>query len=236
MSIKLYFLSNVFIVLLNRQGSYQLGSHHTISKNARYLLFNWILLISYGGINLFAVYSLTHSWPTQGSVIWFLLIIFCPAFLYHLTFISYVLILQKPPQWTRLFRLMTLIGGVLFAGGVLQYTQKKAFKHFRKAYTPLVELVQHKMPQPCNANYFTLPSVSQYNYSVTHGYHKPVSGLFYNQQRFIVYFQGGSVDMNNSTLFYDSQNHNWLFFHNNDLAMFEQFKRRLEGLQNCPIF
>jgi len=55
-------------------------------KEKKYLLLNWVLLTGYACINLFALYSSAYSWPTQGSIIWFLLIIFCPPFLYHLVF------------------------------------------------------------------------------------------------------------------------------------------------------
>ena len=69
-----------------------------MDKEKKYLLLNWILLISYGCINSFAFYSSVYCWPTQGSIIWLLLIIFCPPFLYHLVFIGYTLSLKKMPH------------------------------------------------------------------------------------------------------------------------------------------
>ncbi|MEY4768995.1 MAG: hypothetical protein RL637_1634 [Pseudomonadota bacterium] len=213
-----------------------MANNYAFNENIRYLLFNWILLIGYGAVNIFAFYDLAHSWPTQGSVIWYLLLIFCPAFLYHLTFISYVLISHQPPQWSRLFRLMTLIVGILFAGGLLQYTQKKALKRFKKAYAPLVEKIQHQMPTPCAINYSKIPEIIHYNRSISSvDSQSSLPKLFYNSQKFVIYFRAGSVDMDNSTLFYDSIDKNWQFFHNSDTASYQQFIQKTIGLTSCLL-
>jgi hypothetical protein len=210
-----------------------------MEKEKKYLLLNWILLTGYGCINLFALYSSAYSWPTQGSVIWFLLIIFCPPFLYHLVFIAYELILKKRLHWKKSYRFITLLCGVLLAGGLLQLTQKISLTRFKTAYSPLVAQVQQKMPLPCDSHYFEIRAVNRYNHSVTQkpfNQGKPSAALLYNPQRFVLYFRGGSVDMDNSTLYYDSETQSWSFFHNDDAVMTESFDTRTKGLIKCPDF
>jgi hypothetical protein len=210
-----------------------------MDKEKKYLLLNWVLLASYACINLFALYSSAHSWPTQGSVIWFLVIIFCPPFLYHLFFIGYVLILKQRPHWKKSYRFLTLLGGILLAGGLLQVTQKISLARVKTAYSPMIALIQQKMPLPCDAHYFEIPQINTYNQSVTQKIlrqSKPSGALFYDSQRFVLHFRGGSVDRDNSTLFYDSQTKNWLFFHNDDVAMTAKFASRLQGLSQCRVF
>lgn len=205
----------------------------------KYLLLHWILLISYGCINLFAVYSSMYSWPTQGSFIWFLLIIFCPFFLYHLVFIGCVTVLNIRPHWKKSYLFLTIISGILLAGGVLQITQKISLARFKTAYSPMVFQVQQKMPFPCNAHYFEIPAVYRYNHSVTQKLlwkGKPTGGLLYNPQRFVLYFRAGSVDMDNSTIFYDSEIKNWQFFHNDEVAEAENFAARSKNLSLCKEF
>jgi hypothetical protein len=208
---------------------------HTKQMRKKFLLLNWILVISYGGIISFAFYSSAYSWPTQGSVIWFLLLIFCPPFLYHCVFISYVLVLDKKPHWKKIYRLITLVGGVLFAGGLLQITQKISLSRFKTAYSPLTEHIQKKMPLPCDTHYFEIPSVHDYNHSVAKK-DKPITGLLYNAQRFVLHIRGGSVDMIGSTLFYDSELKDWSFFHNADSDATEKFAVRIKGLMACKNF
>lgn len=210
-----------------------------MDKEKKYLLLNWILLTSYGCIILFALYSSAFSWPSQGSVIWFLLIIFCPSFLYHLVYIGYVLVLKNRPHWKKSYRFMTLVCGVLLAGGLLQLTQKISLTRFKTAYSPLIAKVQQNMPLPCNGHYFEIPAVASYNHSVTQKIlkqGKPSGSLLYNAQRFVLHFRGGSVDQDNSKLFYDSETKVWNFFHNDDTEESAKFALRTKGLTQCSVF
>lgn len=210
-----------------------------MEKEQKYLLLNWILLTGYGCINLFAFYSSIHSWPTQGSIIWFLLIIFCPPFLYHLVFLGYVLILKQRLHWKKSYRVITMVCGVFLAGGLLQIAQKISLSRFKTAYAPLIAKVQQNMPVPCRGDYFEIPSVQDYNQSVTQKLLKqgrPEAALLYNSQRFVLTFRGGSVDMDSSTLFYDSETKNWRFFHNEDSRESQNLAERSKGLTNCKDF
>lgn len=210
-----------------------------MEKEKKYLLLNWILLTSYGCINLFAIYSSIYSWPTQGSTLWFLLIIFCPPFLHNLVLIGYVAIFKKRPHWKKIYRFLTILCGILLAGGLLQITQKISLARFKSAYSPLLVQIQQKMPQPCDEHYFETPAVYRYNHSVTQKLlkdGKPIGGILYNGQRFVLHFRAGSVDMDNSTLFYDSELKTWRFFHNDDAGEATNFSARSKGLTPCKVF
>lgn len=210
-----------------------------MDKEKKYLLLNWILLTSYGCINLFAIYSSIYSWPTQGSIIWLLLIIFCPPFLYHVAFIIFVFTLKDKQQWQKKCRVITLISGVLLAGGLMQATQNISLLRFKAAYQPLIVAVTEKMPKPCGEDYFDMPQVRRYNYSVTQKIlknGKPTGELLYNAQRFVLFFRAGSVDMDNSSLFYDSEKQSWRFFHNDNTLETKNFSNRIKGLGRCSRF
>ena len=210
-----------------------------VTLKKKYLLLNWILLASYGFILLFALYSSIYCWPTQGSVIWFLLIIFCPPFLYHGVFTGYTLIFNKLPHWKKSYRFITLVVGFFLAGGLLQITQSQSLSRFKTAYAPLIAQVHAKMPQPCHGDYFDIPQVQNYNASVTQKIltqGKPMAALFYNSQRFVVYFRAGSVDAGGSTLFYDSDSKSWRFFHHSDVQATDNFRFRVHKLTKCSQF
>lgn len=207
--------------------------------NKKFLLVNWILVISYSCIIFFALYSSIYSWPTQGSVIWFLLIIFCPPFLYHCCFIGSALGLNKKLHWKKTYRLATFGFGILLAGGLLQLTQKVSLSRFKTAYTPLIMRVQQKMPQPCDSHYFEIPQVTAYNRTVTQKIlhqNKPIARLLFDKQRFILQFRAGAVDVEGSSLVYDSQTQKWHFFHNRENQEVEKFAERIKGLTSCNDF
>ena len=92
---------------------------------------------------------------------------------------------------------------------------------------------------PCKGDYFEIASVKRYNASVISKIliqNKPEGRLLYNTRRFILNFRGGSIDMNNSTLFYDSETKIWHFFHNDTLKETANFAERTQGLIQCRIF
>ena len=210
-----------------------------ITHKKKYLLFNWILFTGYGCIILFALYSSIYCWPTQGSVIWFLLIFFCPPFLYHGIFIGYALASDKLLHWKKSYRFVTLIVGFLLTGGLLQITQYLSLLHFKTAYRPFIAQIQANLPQPCNKEYFKIPQVQQYNASVTQKILKqgqPAGALFYNKQRFVLYFRAGSVDPGGSYLSYESQTRQWTLFHHNDFAAVDKFAAQIHKLTQCQRF
>ncbi len=210
-----------------------------VTSKKKYLLLNWVLFISYGCIILFALYASIYCWPTKGSVIWFLIIIFCPPFLYHLVFIGYALLFNKTLHWKKSYRFITLIIGFLLAGGLLQLTQYLSLSRFKTAYQPLIAQIQITMPHPCRADYFKIPQVQSYNLSLiqkSFDKQKPTGALFYNSQRFVLYLRGGSVDIAGSHLVYDSQVKQWVFFHDTDMQALDKFNNQINKLPRCQQF
>lgn len=210
-----------------------------MDKQKKSLLLNWILLVIYSAINISTIYSLSHSWPNQGSFLWFLLVFFCPPFLYHFISISYGLALQKDFRWKKSLRLATFIAGFLLAGSLLQYAQRSSLRKFNRAYQPLIERVKQKMPTPCDELYFQTAKVRTYNHRINRMVSrqgKPIGELLYNEQRFIIHFLGGSIDIDGSTVFYDSDIGEWQLFHNDDMQKMDNLNFRQLGLTKCEAF
>ena len=210
-----------------------------MDKHKKSLLLHWVLLVIYSSINIYTVYSLSHSWPNKGSFAWFLLIFFCPPFLYHFITLSYELAVRKLFCWKKSLRFATLIAGILLAGNLLQYAQNSSLRKFNRAYTPLIERIIKKMPEPCDGQYFQIPKIATYNNKVNRLINhkgKPIGELLYNHHRFIVHFQGGSVDIDGSTIFYDSEIKQWQIFHNDEFSLLDDFNFRRIGLTKCEAF
>ena len=203
------------------------------------LVVNWILLLIYSSINIYTIYSLSHSWPNEGSFSWFLLIFFCPPFLYHFIFISYTLATKENFRWKKCLRLGTLIIGVLLAGGLLNYTQNSSLRKLNRAYFPMIKELNKNMPKPCDYNLLQIPEIVVYNGKTNRMIlkeGKPIGELWYNSTRFIISFLGGSVDIDGSTFFYDSKVQQWQIFHNDNLQMKEKFNNSRLKLKKCDAF
>ena len=203
------------------------------------LVINWVLLVIYSSINIYTIYSLSHSWPNKGSLSWFLLLIFCPPFLYHFIAISYTLATKENFRWKKCLRLGTIIIGVLLAGGLLNYTQKSSLRKLNRAYFPMIKALNKHKLMPCGRDYLQIPKVVIYN-GKTHRMimkdGKPIGELWYSPTRFIISFLGGSVDIEGSTLFYDSKIQHWQVFHNDNLEMKEKLNNKRLKLKKCDTF
>ena len=202
-------------------------------------LLSWVLLVFYGIINTYTVYTLAYSWPNTGNFLWFALLFCCPPFLYHLSLICYNLAQKKDYPWKKSLRFATLILGYLLASSLLHYTQNSSLRKFTRAYAPLVNRINDKMPAPCDEQYFQISKVRAYNHKISRKISKqgrPIGKMLYNKQRFIVHFLGNSVDVEGSTIFYDSKTQTWQLFHNNDFEMSDNFNNLKSNLVTCKTF
>ncbi|NOQ35975.1 MAG: hypothetical protein GQ569_08770 [Methylococcaceae bacterium] len=216
-----------------------------MDKHKKSLLISWILLVIYSVIIIKTVYNLSHAWPNKGSFEWFLLIFFCPPFLYHFTALSYGLAIQQIFPWKKTLRLVTLILGFLLAGNLLQYAQKSSLRKFNRAYQPMIELIEENLPNSCDEietstlckkPYLEIPKTAAYNNKAKQMISregKPIGELLYNEQRFMLHFMGGSVDIDGSTIFYDSEVKQWQIFHNDNLEMMDEFNFKRLKLTKC---
>jgi hypothetical protein len=200
------------------------------------LLLNAIILAICSGISLYTLYDLSYSWPTQGCFGWFILIFLAPFFIYQLLAIGHFLIHQNLLTQKFTTSLLSLFFGFLLAGAALQYTQNNALQRFIRAYAPMIQHIKHNMPTPCDQYYFKLPSVQHYNTKtarmiVQNG--NPIGMLRHNSREFLLHFQGGSIDIEGSTLYYDSTTERWHFFHNNNLPEKAIFNQRHLALAKC---
>ncbi|MCK5898003.1 MAG: hypothetical protein KAG10_10220 [Methylococcales bacterium] len=200
------------------------------------LFFNAIILVICFGIGLYILYDLSYSWPHNGCTVWFILLFLAPIFLYHGISISHFLLSKKPLIRKKTISLVSLIFGILFAGGLLQLTQHNSLQRFSRIYAPMIEKIQKNLPEPCDEAYFEMPDIKSYNSkahrSITK-YDKPVGGLLYNKNQFILYFLSPSINVDRSTLFYDSTVKKWQLFQNDNLQAKGFFEQRRLAFLEC---
>jgi hypothetical protein len=65
--------------------------------------------------------------------------------------------------------------------------------------------------------------------------HRPAGNLAYDRTRFVLSFGAGSIDIDGSTIFYDSTVGHWKLFHNDDTGDSGALDQRIEGLAACKV-
>ncbi|MCK5871477.1 MAG: hypothetical protein KAG26_01525 [Methylococcales bacterium] len=205
------------------------------------LFFSAIVLFICSCIGVYTLYDLAYSWPNKGCFLWFIVIFVSPIFLYYSVSIGYFLGTKKPLTQKKTTFLLSLIFGILFAGGLLQYTQSNSLQRFSRIYAPMIQKIQQNMPEPCHYAYFESTAIKAYNAKIHRSVMKddrPVGGLLYNKDQFILYFLSQSINVEGSTLFYDSEVEKWQLLQNDNpeaTAIFQQ--QRLAFIEcNTPYF
>jgi len=64
---------------------------------------------------------------------------------------------------------------------------------------------------------------------------QPRGRLHHDARRFVLRYHGGSIDIDGSTVYYDSQVGQWRLFHNDDKEAEAQLERLTEGLKECKV-
>ena len=64
---------------------------------------------------------------------------------------------------------------------------------------------------------------------------RPAAKLKYDNKRFVLAFGGGSMDIDGSTIYYDSGAQAWRKFHNDDATASTLYVRLGEGLAECAL-
>lgn len=124
--------------------------------------------------------------------------------------------------------MISVIAGLFLIVPVYSVANKTAMKKFQSKYDPLVAQLQAEKNDLCrNMSDFIRTRKLK-------GIKKP-KALYYNNEYFILSFHGGSIDIDGSTITYNSKTGQWEIFHNQT----EEKRRKLEGItkdmQNCFV-
>jgi hypothetical protein len=196
-------------------------------------IFRAALLLAYAAVVAWAFVDQSTEWPHVGSWDSLVFVLFCPGIVFQA--VNLVFRWRKGRVLTRrwLVRLATIPAGLLLALMLTSWASALALSTFKRAYAPFVAEVGAHLTDPCPTatRAFDIPAVADYNRRT--GSESPVGKLRYDKRRFVLSFGGGSIDMDGSTIFYDSQAKTWRQFHNDnhDTA----YDRLVDGLAECSL-
>jgi hypothetical protein len=173
------------------------------------------------------------AWPHQGSWAEVVLIFVGPGMLFQAVNLAFLWRFQRRPARRWLIRLFTVPAGLLLGVALSAWASGRARAGFTEAYQPFVAQVGAHLADSCGraAELFAIPSVAAYNAQT--GWDHPVAKLSHDGQRFVLGFGGGSIDIDGSTMYYDSRVQQWRTFHNDTPPA--AYTEATAGLAECSL-
>lgn len=193
-----------------------------------------VLLTVYAGIAGVVFYQLAVAWPHASDWKQFVLVLLIPGIAINL------LKLFGPRKRVRsrrvLERVLSVIVGVPLALVLSQVSEALAFKRFQDNYAAFVQEVQSQLPAPCvpALAFLDTPEIADYNRN-TYFVNRPRVTIYYAPERIVISLPGGSIDIDGSTLYFDSTSAQWQHFHNDDRQARVRFEALVENLEDCLL-
>jgi hypothetical protein len=194
-----------------------------------------VLLAAHAALVTWIFYSQSRAWPHVGAWIYTLLYLACPGLFFHGFRLLFRWRTGRLPARRWLLRVFTIPAGLLLAAALSAWASQLALARFTRAYEPFVARIGANLPNPCGdvAGYHALPSVVAYNRET--GRERPAAKLHHDPKRFVTAWGGGSVDIDGSTIYYDSASRQWHIVHNDNVEASEGYGRLTAGLAECPL-
>jgi hypothetical protein len=193
-----------------------------------------VLLAAYVALVGWLFYGQSTSWPHEGSWAFMAYVFLCPGILFQSVNLAYTWRTGRALARRALTRVVTIPLGLVFAALLGGLASDLAMHGFEEAYAPFVSQIGANLADPCapGAKYFALRAVAAFNAQTGS---RPTAYLHHDDKRFVLGFAGGSIDIDGSTIYYDSGAKEWLRYHNDRLDARAVHQKLTEGLPTCKL-
>jgi len=188
-------------------------------------------------VAVWTCHALATAWPYVQLMPQWLLVFAIPGLLFRAIELAWMRMrgqrLQARNRW--LGRAISILAGLMAAGGLWSAMDGISMARFESAMAPLVGQIHANAAAPCPpaARYAVGRDLSAY--LAESGAPRAPAALAHDSQRFVLALGGGSMDIDGSTLFYDSRSRGWRKVHNDMLAATGELDALRKGLENCKI-
>jgi hypothetical protein len=205
------------------------------SNLRRPIIVSAVLLAAYAAIVAWSFYEQATSWPHEGSWASVAFIFLCPGIVFQAFNLAFMHLKGRLLARRMLTRLATIPLGLALAVVLGQSASALSMRGFVEAYAPLVAKVGANPASACGQDpkHFEIPATAVYNRGA--GRMQPTGKLKHGDKRFVLAFAGGSMDIDGSTLYYDSGARTWSKFHNDDREKAASLAKLTEGLAECAL-
>ena len=192
----------------------------------------WILAAGW------SAYALAQAWPYVQHPLQIVLLVAVPGALFCTFDLGFMQLLRRRiAGWRRfLARAALLVAGLALWGAICDGLDSVSMARFERAFAPLIGELHTRMPKPCPpaAGYRIAPELAAYLDET--GAPRAPAELKRDAQRFVLSMHGGSIDIDGSTLFYDSAARKWHKVHNDMLEQNGELRALTEALaETCKL-
>ena len=173
------------------------------------------------------------QWPRVGS--WWLLVYLCivPAFIDRAFHLFYFVWQKKVMEgtWKKSFVvILSIVLGVILTNLINQKASLWAMERFQDNYQPLVEYLQNDLHN--DSNYICKSLETFISERHLQGRESP-KALYFKGTHFILEFLGNSIDIDGSSIYFNSQTGQWHIFHNDDVKRRNQLEILIKDMKTC---
>lgn len=186
---------------------------------------------------VWSAYAIAQAWPYVQHPLQIVLLVAVPGVLFCSFDLGFMQLLRRRIVGWRQFlaRAAMLVAGLILWGAICDRLDSVSMARFERAFAPLIGELHTRMPKPCPsaAGYRTAPELAAY--LDESGAPRAPAELKYDAQRFVLSVHGGSIDIDGSTLFYDSATRKWRKVHNDMLENSGELRALASGLESCRV-
>lgn len=188
---------------------------------------------------LWAMWSLAMDWPYSGHFGLFGLLLALPIVLFQGFRLGYMWRWQKPVRGWRgwVARLLAVVLGFVLAP--FNFLEGRSMARFEQKMAPLVAQVGSKLPMPCppQATYVLGDELIDYLVQSRRGSGSATlkGVLHYDRERFVFSVFGTSLDIDGSTVYFDSASSVWKKFHNDNRELAQSFEQQTATMSQCSL-
>ncbi len=187
-------------------------------------------------IAVWTCHTLATAWPYDQLMPQWLLVFAMPGILFRAIELAWMQVrrqrLQGRMRW--LARAIAVLAGLFAAGGLWSAMDDMSMARFESAMAPLVAQVHANSAAPCPPAARYVVGAGLAGYLAESGPPR-AADLAHDKQRFVLALNGGSMDIDGSTIFYDARSRRWRKVHNDMLAQSGELEGLRKGLETCRI-
>lgn len=194
-------------------------------------------LVSWSVLTVAVCVELATAWPYVLLPVQLLLLLSVPGVLYRAAELSLMWRSGRPltrgARW--LGRFGALLSGIAIGMGLGEAMDERSMARFEQVMAPLIARLEASPDSTCPPAAAAAPDPELAAYIDASGGIGKRAELHRAGSRFVLSFRGRSIDIDGSTIFYDSVTRRWRKVHNDELARTQESEKLTQGLSACRI-
>lgn len=195
----------------------------------------WLL---WTAASVWLMFLLATAWPYSGHPAQIALVLVLPGVVFRSAHLLWLWrARRKLPRWQAWTgRLLAVVIAVLIVPW--NWLEARSTAAFEAQMAPLLAEVRSQMPAPCppSGRYVQSAELTDYLATARAGSLLAQTRLHHAGQRFVLVVNGRSIDIDGSTLFYDSKTSVWKKFHNDRREQEEALEAIIKDWPSCKPF